>query len=241
MDAAIDAAPVCAVQCDNSAFCGAGMGTGTFPALRIGNKMATPPAPSPGDWFITFSADAGPLANRKAFDIFVSPSPMGANPLDIFSIRLLKPQTGNFPLNMAVNFDPDPNSATPTAWSFWLGNAAISGNMITGVEQEYYASSGAITLVAMSEQDQGIIEGSTSPIQWRQIDAMTGQDVPGGCTASMGVGSMSNTGFGFYLQQMATAFDDQTPTEFAPGWRILTGDEAAAAKAYLDKRIAERQ
>jgi hypothetical protein len=234
----IDAAPTCAVQCEISAtVCGASFNMPTFPALRFGQPAGMGNGPVKGDWFVMFTQ--GDLNGRKAFDIILNMSPEGVAMPDVLAIRLLKPAAGNFPINQAQTFDPNPNTAVPNAWSFWLGDVTLNGGMIADVRQEYYANMGSITVTAIGEADGANITGSTAPITWREIDDQ-GADVAGGCTASMGVGSASNTGFSFNLLQMAGAFQ-QDQQNYGDGPRPATGDLAAAVKKYMDQKISAMQ
>jgi hypothetical protein len=249
LDAAIDAPPACSVACDNPSFCSMSMGMPVFPALRLGREdgPAGPqdcmPAPTPpdtcrveGDWYITFGPDAGGLANRKAFDMFLSLSPQGSTTLDLLGVRLLKPLAGGFP-TAPTALDPNPATAAPVAWSFFLGNALIQNMMIVSVEQEYYANMGSITTTEIGESNGLPITGSTTPLAWREID-MAGADVPGGCTATMGVGSANNTGFSFFLTQDDTPAFQASQPKYINGMRVLEGAELEAARNYVNKRFA---
>jgi len=253
----IDAAPACAVQCEiSAAVCGAGFNMPAFPALRFGgtNACSTTTTTSctmdnqcpagetcrlrvKGDWFVSFTQ--GDLAGRKAFDLILNMSPEGVAMPDVLAIRLIKPTAGNFPINQAQTFDPNPNTAVPNAWSFWLGDVTLNGGMIADVRQEYYANMGAITMTMIGEADGANISGSTAPITWREIDDQ-GADVAGGCTASMGVGSASNTGFTFNLQQMAGAFQQQNQGDFGDA-RPASPELTAAVKKYMDEKIPTLQ
>jgi hypothetical protein len=237
----IDGPAACAVACDNTAFCnGANLNTGNFPALRIGDKMNNKPAGSPPDttdWFLTFDANAGMLAGRKALDVGGSVT-AGGNIRDILIFRLLKPMNGAFPLNAPTTFDPNPNTEVPAAWSFWLGDAEISGTSIVSVGATYWANTGSITLTSVGEADGATIEGSTAPVTWREIDDQ-GADVPGGCTASMGMGMQS--GFSFFLLQTndpAPFQDGQEQQPAIDGFRPLTAMELKAAQKYIDEHFS---
>jgi hypothetical protein len=247
----VDAAATCSVNCELSAqVCGPGFNMPTFPALRFGGKdvcstttttACTMDNQCPtgetcrtrvdGDWFVDFTE--APLAGRRAFSIGLimdeKPNP------DILFIRLMKPMAGNFPVNTATTFDPSPTTEVPVAWSFWFGDATIDAGtgQITDEAQFYYANMGSITLTSVGEADGAAISGSTAPITWREIDD-NGVDVAGGCTASIGVGSQSNSGFTFDLVQMAGAFQPQQNGEGYPR------QVSPALAESLNKRVNEK-
>jgi hypothetical protein len=99
---------------------------------------------------------------------------------------------------------------------------------------EYWGATGSIKFTSIGENDNNIIDGTTAPLTWREIDEM-GADVAGGCTASMGMGQ--NIGFSFYLQQtnLPDAFQ---PVQNSNGTRTrtLNAKQMKAVNKYIDEK-----
>jgi hypothetical protein len=232
LDAGIDAAPACTIKCELKPptitvdLCEGD----NYKSISFGSDAT----PASGDYFFTFGADAGPLANRTAFSIalLVSESETLG---DVMFIRALKPTAGGFVLNTAVPFDANPNSATPAAYSFLFGdvminNGAIDVNTIT---QEYWATMGGITFSTIGEADASIVKGQTAPTVWSEIDDM-GVVKSGGCAINMGPAGAAS-GMSFTLKQMATAFQPEQP-QYINGMRVLSPAQTRALSDYIDKK-----
>jgi hypothetical protein len=83
----------------------------------------------------------------------------------------------------AINFEPNPTSTTAMAAAFVGENV----NTTTGMAEKYYwASGGSISLMAIAQTAGAPIDFTTTAANFRQIDVMTGADVPGGCTTMVG-------------------------------------------------------
>jgi hypothetical protein len=239
LDAPVDAPPMCAVVCQlkppdlMSDLC---VGA-NYTSIRFGGGANGPVA---GDWYTTFGADAGGLANRKALDIVLAMSPSSAGQLqDILIFRVLKPTTGGFPINTPIMMEGDPNAATPAAWSFWLGNATVLNNMIQQSpppEQFLWANGGSsVTLMMAGEQVDGLIDLTTTGLTWRELDD-NNADVPGGCTTAVGMGA---NGFEFHLKQDVASFQSSGSKSYEEnGIRVLTGAERESALRLVDQRFS---
>jgi len=232
LDAPIDAPAACSVKCElKPPVTMADLCDGdNYKSISFGSDAM----PVSGDYFFDFGADAGPLANRTAFSIglIVSESDTLA---DVMFIRALKPTTGPFPTGTAIAMDPDPNSATPAAFSFLFGDVMILNGQIQPmtVTQDYWATAGAITFTTIAEADASIVKGQTAPIVWSEID-MAGAVVANGCKINMGMPTGMN-GFGFTLKQMASAFQPEGP-QYINGMRVLNADEMKIVNDYVNKR-----
>lgn len=223
MDAAIDAAPVCSVKCESNICDGMNgspaPGTSDFPALVLGSEQMR----VSGNWF--YSPTMGGLMGRTIFSVGGSVNDVGGT-RDIIIFDVVKPQPGNFPTNTAINFDPDPTAATPVAYALFFGDAVVVNDQIQSIAQLYYASNGSTTLTAIGETDGQQITGTITATNFREVDQMSGADVPGGCTASLG-------GLNYFLTQMAGAFQPTQPGEIN-GWKPLSADEWTAVRAKID-------
>jgi hypothetical protein len=234
LDAAIDAAPACTIKCELKPptimvdLCEGD----NYKSIRLG----TDAAPLERDNFFTFGADAGPLANRTAFNLALLVSESDTLG-DVMFFRALKPTAGGFVLNTKVPFDPDPNSATPAAFSFLFGDVMINNNVIdvNTITQEYWATMGGITFTSIGEVDTSIIKGETAPTVWSEIDDM-GAVKAGGCAINMApAGAASGMSFTLKQKKAVPAFQPTQP-ERINGMRVLSPAATQALSDYIDKK-----
>ena len=214
----IDTPPACAVM--------ASLGN-----LNLGSAAA----PVAGEWFDT--TRGGSLMGRTVLSIGGRLPSSTATLLDVLIVDYVKPATGNFQTNTAINFDPNPKSAPPVAMSYVFGDFDM-GAMT--VQNFYYASNGSITLNAVGTTNGAPINGSptltppggVSATNYREIDDMN-NDVAGGCTTSLG-------GLGFFLtEMMGTAFQNQDPSQFE-GLKPLTVEEWTAINKIRAQKMPGR-
>jgi len=168
LDAGADAAPSCGVKPD-------------IGGLQLGNATTPAGNAAPGaDWFEVF--DMGALAGKSYFDLGGRlPAALSGDTVDdLFVVDYIKPATG-YALNTAVQLNPDPNAATPTAYGYYYSDVDSSGMY----NKFYFASAGTITLTMVNETDGGITTGSAAGINFREVDFDTGMDVPGGCVTKI--------------------------------------------------------
>jgi hypothetical protein len=174
------------------------------------------------DWFTDPAAAGAP--NEGKISLIVGarlPADGGANP-DIFITEVVK-QTGIFPLNTAINYNPSGTATTYDATSFIFGNFSQA---TMSLDHFYQASTGSITLTAVGESDTNPIDGTTTSANYRELDEQ-GADVTGGCTTVIGT-------LEFHLvQKAAMAFNEETPVEGS-----LTKEELLNAYSVLKTRQA---
>jgi hypothetical protein len=175
MDAAIDAPPACSV--DESL----GM-------LAVGSMQMR----RMGDWFDV--ATSGPDQGKTYFyTVAVAPTST-QTAIDAVLVEYVKPASG-FVTGSPLNFITDPTSSAAGPVAYVFGDLNPQAETLAHF---YWASNGSMTLQNIGETNGSLITGSVSQTNFRQINEMTGADVPGGCTTSM-------TGMTFALQQQASA------------------------------------
>jgi hypothetical protein len=238
LDSGVDAASTCPIKCElKPPLLEIDLCEGdNYKAFSFGSDAnpvgdGNPASDTPENWFGTFSADAGPLANRVFWNLGLVVSADTAVQ-DILFLRVVKPLNGGFgPLqNMALTFNPDANAADPVAFAFFLGD--VTSNVPS---QTLWATEGSITFTTLSETTGTIIKGATTPILWKQIDDMTGEVVNNGCSIKLGGVGGSTSGMSFVMKQ-TTAFQPKQSTEprYINGMRVLTEAEMAPLNAYID-------
>jgi hypothetical protein len=128
------------------------------------------------------------------------------NLFDAMVIELVKPMAGNFPINQAQNFVTDPAAMTYTSASYLLGEVVP---MPFSYQQFLFATTGGITLTAVSEVDGQLTTGSVSATVYKEVNetVMPPVIVQTGCTSNLG-------GLTFTLQQMNMPF--QSDSEWTP-------------------------
>jgi hypothetical protein len=196
MDAAPDAPAACAV-----------------PATLMGLNF-TVPAAMARDWFLT--PMMGPNMGRLTFSL-IGGYPMTASPmLDAIIVEYARPTGGQFTTGAAVNFDTNPVGAT-TAISVVLGDCTVMNNTIQSCMQEFFANSGSVTFTTIAETQGSTIAGMVASTNYRQINSMTGADVPGGCTTNL-PGMMISVAQGANTTPFEPA-GDSVPLTLAPEYR----------------------
>jgi hypothetical protein len=184
MDAAIDSPPACALPA-------------SFPGGTLGSDAMRQSL----NWI---SKNAQTMA--ITFRILI--------PLDMTNknfVQFVVPKQGaSWTVNTPLNFEADPTKLA-TAAAFAL--VAENLNTQTGTADKLYlASSGSITFTEIAQTAGAKITFSTTAANFRQVDAMTGAVVAGGCTTMVGMHQV-------YVQQM-TAVTFVPPGEPSPdGWR----------------------
>jgi hypothetical protein len=162
MDAAPDAPAACAV-----------------PAMLQGLNFTST---MPNDWFLT--PTMGPNMGRLTFSL-IGGYPMTASPmLDAIVVEYARPAGGQFTTGAAVPFDTNTTGAS-TAIALVLGDCTVTNNQIQSCMQEYFASSGSVTFTTIAETQGSTIAGMVASTNYRQINSMTGADIPGGCTTNL--------------------------------------------------------
>lgn len=188
-----------------------------------GLNLGTMQMRSSGDFFI--QPMMGPLAGRTIF-LLAAGLPGGtATATDVLAVEVVKPAQGNFQTNTAIPFETNGASTTYAAASYLLADYNTTANPPTW-NQFYYASSGSVTLTAISEQNGGSITGTVDATTFVETDEMTGMAVAGGCQSSL-------QGLQFFLTQQAMAFDSPA--------KNLTPRQAAALRAIESFRQVQQQ
>lgn len=203
LDAGADAAPVCGVK---TMFGGLTLGTAAAPTM-------------PSDWFDV--PTMGPNVGKTILSIGANLPDSTATMRDVFILEYVKP-AGGFTLGTAVPFNPDPN-ATYVAAAFLFSDVDSTGMTYNNF---YYASTGSVTLSAVSETDGGLTTGSMAATNMREVDDMTGADIAGGCATTF-------AGLSFNLKQMNAPFT-QTDAQI----QTAAGGGADVRLQNLAKRIA---
>jgi hypothetical protein len=135
----------------------------------------------------------GTTANRPSFN-WISKSTQGVTsfrvsiPLDAgnknFVTYAVIKSGASWTVNTPINFEPNPKSTTAAAAAFVAENV----NTTTGMGEKYYwASSGSITLTAIAQTAGAPIDFTGTAANFRAINVMTGDDIPGGCTTMVGM------------------------------------------------------
>jgi len=115
---------------------------------------------------------------------------------DILIVRVFEATSGQaFKTGTAYNFETvPPTTIAGSAIAFIAEDVNASGQAL----RYYWASGGTITIQNIDKTTGSIINGTISATNMREINLMTGADVPGGCTTSL-------AGLSFYLKQETTA------------------------------------
>jgi hypothetical protein len=175
MDAAIDAPLACSVESSLGQ-----IATGTNQARRM------------GDWFDVVTS--GPDAGKTYFYVIGVAASSTQGAIDGVLVEYVKPTSG-FATGSALNFITDPTATTPGPVAYAFGDLNPQNNSFAHF---FWASNGSLTVTNIGEADGSMINGSVSQTNFRQINDMTGADIPGGCTTMLP--SMT-----FALTQMASA------------------------------------
>ena len=190
-----------------------GVDAAGFGTLSLGSTAM----PVTGDW-IDLPADnmTGPYMGKTTF-VLAGNLPGSTMTLRDPLIIIVPKGNAGFPTG-AVTLDPDPNSTTPAAYGYILGDFDTGTNEFVNL---YWPSTGSITITAISEADGGAITGSVSAINFREVD--DSGDVAGGCTTKIG-------GLNFTLKQMnmaATGKEVVDPSTLTPAQRLAVAKAAA--------------
>jgi hypothetical protein len=181
MDAAIDSPPAC-----------------VLPATIAGNTVGSDAQRQALNWI---------SKNTSGVTSFGIVLPLDATNKNLLQLTVRKQGT-TWKVNTPINFDPTPTNATAEA------NALVAENynMTSKTADKYfYASSGSITFTEIAQTAGAKITFSTTPANFRQIDPMTGADVPGGCTTMVGTWTV-------FVQQMDAVQALVPPSEPSKDW-----------------------
>ena len=203
MDAAIDAAPVCTAD--------AMLGN-----LNLMNTM-------PNDYFIIPMAGQANAGMKTLLIGGRLPSSTAAG-ADILAFEVVRPAAG-YQTGTAYTFATALSNMYPAA-AYVLGDLTQ-----TDYAQLYWASSGSVTFTAVGEANGTTISGMVTAVNFREMNEMTSQEVPGGCTSSLG-------GLMFSVVHMDMPFNAEETEE---GHGLTAGERAQVIKAIEKIKLAQQQ
>jgi hypothetical protein len=95
-------------------------------------------------------------------------------------------ESGVFPANTAVGFDP--TSGAAAGMTAYAAAALIKGDLhpLDGTVQNFYwADSGSITVTEIGEADGSAIKATVMMTTYREVDQQTGDSITDGCTTML--------------------------------------------------------
>jgi hypothetical protein len=164
-DAAIDAAPMCAVD----------MSIG---AISLGGTT-----PAEGDWFYT--PEMGVNSGKKEFyfgaklDAVETTGKSPAGYGDYLIIQVVKGTA--FTLNVPYAFEPDASSTILNSYAIILGDLNDGQTELTNF---MWAGDGSITFTAIGENDGDLINATVASTTYKDLDE-NDQVIPGGCSTNI--------------------------------------------------------
>jgi len=213
LDAAIDAPAACAIDPKPAGYIIGYMQDGTTPANPVptGNLVTVP--------------TTGPYMGKTLFRLVGGLPSSTAAAEDLMVFDVLKPDAGQFPVNTAINWDPNAAAAAPVAASYILGDVDDAAMTIGNF---YYASNGSITFSAIGTTQGAAITGAVAATMFREIDEQNA-DIPGGCLASL-------TGFKMNMINMAPPF--QQGQQDTGDVKMFSAEKLKRISDMIDARMA---
>lgn len=158
----------------------------SFDTLSVGSA-GMPVVSATGSWFLTTTAGDTFFHFSVTFERSHTP--------DVLEFAVREATSGQPYLTGTPNdFDPNPVPTPRTAYSYFVEDlkAASYGRV-------WWASNGSITLNNIGKTAGSMVDGTVSATMYREVDIMTGADLPSGCTLSLAA-------LTFWLKQDVDAF-----------------------------------